>query len=514
MPSKGPVWTIYLIALILSACSLVYELLIAQSMAMLAANMVVWYSLTVGIYLAAMGLGAFLYERWFDGNRWGRLIEVEIALSVVGALAVPVVHLAHAVHLYVFIHGHAVASAALFFTACFVTIFVVGLLTGLELPLLVGLGNEISRRRRVTNRVLGFDYLGALVGGVLFPLLLVPYLELLTIGLLTAGVNLCVAAFLLYRASPQVAGLTTRTSVCAVLALILGISYLNLGSLQQYFLKKYYYYQESADSLWYLLSPMSDMPEVFRASSPYQKIDIVRDPSRASIVVDAYSRKYIEDPSQPKDEHLFLNGDLQVASNYEEFYHEFFAHVPVLLHGEVPERVLVMGAGDGLLIRELLKYTELDAISHVDLDPVLISLAKTHPTLTAMNGHALEDPRVHTVIGDAFQFIRNHPEVYDAIYLDFPYAMDYNLSKLYSREFFHFVREHLTEGGYAVLDAPGTGAPEGQSDWPVYHHTLRAAGFETVVPYVSALEVDNPVAHSFLSFLLERQGVTGEAARS
>ena len=71
MPSKGPVWTIYLIALILSACSLVYELLIAQSMAMLAANMVVWYSLTVGIYLAAMGLGAFLYERWFDGNRLG-----------------------------------------------------------------------------------------------------------------------------------------------------------------------------------------------------------------------------------------------------------------------------------------------------------------------------------------------------------------------------------------------------------------------------------------------------------
>ena len=190
MPGKGSVWAVYLIALILSACSLVYELLIAQSMALLAANMVVWYSLTVGTYLVAMGIGALLYDRWSDrwlrGSRWSGLFQVEIALSVVGALAVPLVHLAHTLHLYVYVNGSEVGSAIVFFTACFVTMFVVGVLTGVELPLLIGLGNELAPERRATNRVLGFDYLGALVSGVLFPLLLVPYLELLTIGLLTA----------------------------------------------------------------------------------------------------------------------------------------------------------------------------------------------------------------------------------------------------------------------------------------------------------------------------------------
>ena len=99
MPCKGSVWTVYLIALILSACSLIYELLIAQSMAMLAANLAVWYSLTVGTYLAAMGIAALLYDRWSDrwfrGSRWRGLFQVEIALSVVGGLAVPLVHLAH-----------------------------------------------------------------------------------------------------------------------------------------------------------------------------------------------------------------------------------------------------------------------------------------------------------------------------------------------------------------------------------------------------------------------------------
>ena len=351
--------------------------------------------------------------------------------------------------------------------------------------------------------------------------------------------NLCVAGLVLYCSSAP-AGRRTggarspeRSSIGArgvargvvgeAVALVLVAGYANLGSLHQYFLKRYYYYVERPDSLQYLFSPMSDMPEVFRASSRYQKIDIVHDP-RDEILIDAYSTKYVEDPSQPRDRFLFLNGDLQVVSNYEEVYHEFFAHVPVLLHGEMPERVLVMGAGDGLLIRELLKYTELETIRHVDLDPVLIELAKTHPTLTAMNGHALEDPRVRTTIGDAFQFIRTDPERYDAIYLDFPYVMDYNLSKLYSREFFHFVRAHLRDGGYAVLDAPaseffvrdssGATVMASDSDWPVYYETLKGAGFETVVPFVSAVELDNPAAHQALSPLIQRQGLTGDAARA
>ena len=327
---------------------------------MLAGNLVVWYAVTVGVYLAAMGIGALLYDRWLQGSRWRSLFQVEIALTVVGALAVPVVHFAHAVHLFLYFNDFDISGSVLFFTVCFLTIFVVGLLTGLELPLLIRLGNDLSPARRVTNRVLGFDYLGALAGGLLFPLVLLPYQELLTIGLVTANANLCVAAFVLYRSSPAaprrqpVDGLALRAGICAARTGVLVVSYANVSNLQQYFLKKYYYYDVAADSLGHLLKSMPDMPDVFRAS-PYQKIDIVQASSGDKTLIDAYSTKHIEDPSQPRDQFLFLNGDFQVGSNYEEVYHEFFAHVPVLLHGTVPDRVLVMGGGDGLLIRELLK---------------------------------------------------------------------------------------------------------------------------------------------------------------
>ncbi len=521
MSNKGSLWTIYAMALILSACSLIYELLIAQSLAMLAANTVVWYSVTVGVYLAAMGLGALLYDSRPPRDRWSGLFQVEIALSVVGALAAPIVHLAHAVHRYLYSNNYELSGTVMFFAASFVAIFVVGLLTGIELPLLIRLGNEASAERPVSNRVLGCDYLGALVAGVLFPLALVPYLELLTIGLVTANVNLFVAAFLVYRSSRTTTRLPRRTSACGALALVFVLSYMNLGAIEQYFLKKYYYYHEAADDLWRLLSPMSDLPDVFRASSPYQKIDIVHR-GDVGIVINAYSTKYIEDPSQPENYYLFLNGDVQVASNYEEFYHEFFAHVPLIVHGKVPERVLVMGAGDGLLIRELLKYDQLKEITHVDLDRTLISLAKTHPILTKMNGHSLEDPRVSTTIADAYHYIRNRRERYEAIYLDFPYVKDYNLSKLYSREFFHFVREHLTEDGYAVLDAPesqlfigpGGGTMDPESDWPFYYHTLKEAGFGAIMPYVSAREVDNLDAQQILRIYLQRRNLIGRAADS
>jgi spermidine synthase len=126
-----------------------------------------------------------------------------------------------------------------------------------------------------------------------------------------------------------------------------------------------------------------------------------------------------------------------------------------------------------------------------------------------MNRGALEDPRIETEFGDAFQYVRTSSEQFDAIYLDFPYAKDYNLSKLYSREFFHFVRERLAEGGFAVLDAPGSSffglvdesgnaalVPGGE--WEIYYNTIHAAGFEAIVPFRSALEADNPAAYVFL----------------
>jgi len=497
------------ITVILSACSLLYELLIAQTLSLLAGNTVVWYSLTIGVYLGAMGLGTLLFKPRSSRPEWGTLLSVELLLCGVGAIAVPMIQLAHSLHLYLEPASTGITVVG-FFGVSLIMIVMVGLLSGVELPLLIQVGNELSGGTKVTNRVLGWDYIGALLAGLLFPLVLLPLLSLPAIGFATAAVNLTVAAYVLHRFVPGGGRMPAKAACIGALGALLVLGTSQASTLQQYFLKRYYFHLDAA-SRSLPLAPLSDRPDVFRAYSPYQKIDLVHDPAGypTDMLLGAYSTKYEKYPSALNNRFLFLNGDFQVSSSHEEAYHEWFAHIPIILKGSIPERILVMGAGDGLLIRELVKYESVRSITHVDLDPTLVELARTHPVLTSMNRGSLEDPRIETLFGDAYQYIRKATEKFDAIYMDFPYVMDYNLSKLYSREFYHFVRERLAEGGFVVMDAPGGsffGEPDENGnlrlapggEWDIYYNTLRAAGFESIVPYKTVLETDNPKAFEFL----------------
>jgi Spermine/spermidine synthase domain len=321
---------------------------------------------------------------------------------------------------------------------------------------------------------------------------------------------LSAGAYVLFRFAPRGRRFLFKSALVVTFGGVLFFAISQSDHIQQYFLKHYYFRAEAA-SLGSPFRALDELPDVERAYSPYQKIDIVHNAAayEGAVLNDAFSTKYDEDPTLPHDRYLFLNGDFQLNSDYEELYHEWFAHVPIILNGEAPKRVLVMGAGDGMLLRELVKHDGIVSIQHVDLDPRLVGLAKSHPTLTALNEHALDDPRIQTVFGDAFQFVRKSKESYDAIYLDFPYVMDYNLSKLYSREFFHFVKARLSEGGFAVLDAPASNMSpnpdldgnlrlEAGGDTDIYYNTIRSAGFESVVPFHTRLEIDNPRAFEIL----------------
>jgi spermidine synthase len=492
---------VYATALVLAACSLLYELLIAQTLATLAANTVVWYSVTIGLYLAAMGLGALLHERYAAGNLWARLFRVELLLSAVGALAVPVLHFSHTCAVLLDLNDFTLAGNVLFFGSAFVLIAIIGMLTGFELPLLIDLGNTASSEKRVTNRVLAFDYMGSLLGGLAFPLVLMPYLGLIVIGLLTAGVNLIVALIALRWWLPKSRRPALRVATSGSLATAILIGLFFALPIEQYFVKNYYFYYDHRDDLFKLFGSLENTEDVFRARSPYQRIDIVHDETGydTDMLIDAYSSKFVENPLQPRDYVLFLNGDFQLTSSYEEYYHEFFAHVPIITNGVTPRRVLVMGAGDGLLIRELIKYPDIETIVHVDLDSKLVELAETHPVLLAMNEGAFGDPRVHTYFDDAYRYIRNTTESFDAIYLDFPAPFDYNLSKLYSREFFYFVRQHLAPDGFIVLDTPGLKYSAKKRE--IYTSTIKMAGFNLVQPYISKIENYNPEAMNVLTRL-------------
>lgn len=526
MSVKRQIYFLYAVTFILAACSILYELLIAQAMSILAASTVVRYSLTIGIYLGAMGIGVFLCNKICKrGQDWIFLFRVEILLSIAGGLSVINAYLAHAVYSYMYLHNIHRSGGILFFLLSFVIITVIGFLTGLELPLLIRIGNKL-RQKRITNRVLGADYIGALAGGVLFPLLLLPYLEIVAISFVVALVNLFVAVIILFVFCKEYKKFGLKLAGAGFLVFVFMLGAVNSRHIQQYFLKRYYYY-DSLRSVADFSKCLNDFPEIERFSSPYQKIDIVKgigDKNSSSLLlVEAYTSKYAEDPDYPRGYYLFLNGDYQFCSDVEEIYHEYFVHIPIILNGGVPKKVLVLGGGDGLLNRELLKYPGIKSITHVDLDKKMVDIARIHRVLRYMNKGSLDDGRVKIIIADAYQYVKNTREKYDAIYIDFPNPVDYSLSKLYSREFYFFAGERLEEKGFIALDSPGidfvecfdakTNQIESEtSNWEIYYNTLKAAGFRTVIPYVSVLETDNQRAKDILNGkeIFVKQEITGK----
>lgn len=489
---------IYAATLILAACSLLYELLIAQALATFAANTVTWYSVTVGLYLSGMGLGALLHDKHPTANLWARFFRVEVALSAAGAIAVPLLHFSHTGGLLLDINGYSLLGQLLFFGTGLLLITTIGVLTGVELPLLIDVANTASDKKRLTNRVLAADYMGSLLGGLAFPLLLVPHLSLVTIGLITASMNITLAILALRTFIPSRSQFAFRFIPSGSLAVTIALGLYCAEPLDRYFTKLYYFYREQSHDLGQLFTSMDDAEDVFRARSSYQRIDLVHAKKgfQADYLHGFYSNKFSEKPLLPKNYALFLNGDFQLSSNYEEYYHEFFAHFPIITNGSVPSRVLVMGGGDGLLLRELVKYADIQSIVHVDLDRELVELATTNPVLAAMNEGALNDPRIIRHFDDAYHYIRSTTDTYDAIYLDFPSPKDYNLAKLYSRELYHFARQKLRRDGFITLDAPGIETSKEMRE--IYTSTLAAAGFKFVTPYISKIENVNEDALEFL----------------
>ncbi len=486
----------YLLTLIVAYCSIVYELLLAQTLSAIMGNTVMRYSVTIGVYLASLGLGAILCgDSARDASR--RLGRIEILLSLIGGFAVLAMNLLAALH-----HWAGSAAAAFwagdshtaldvgFFVASHLIIVAIGVLSGYEVPLLIALRQGDGLRTQgkapagAVNVVLGVDYFGSLLGAVLFPLVLLPRLGVFAIASLTGLLN--VAACLLLLATKPFPDRRWQAVVAGVLGISLGVSLFGVERIEQFCLKSFYHPQclTDLDSALSSLDAQKDV-RVFR--SPYQRIHLVQRRSNPlyDSILGVYSAKLRAEPEFPRHTWLYMVRQFQFNSDYEEIYHEYFAHVPVQL-ATPPRRVLLLGAGDGLLARELLKYHQVRRLTLVDLDPVILDLARELPLLRRMNHSALHDPRVKVVAADAFAWLKTSRERYDAIYCDFPRPTNFDLSRLFSRDFYIMVRDHLAPGGFAAADLPGEG------NQGAYMAVFKAAGFGTVQPFSARLEPDNP----------------------
>jgi spermidine synthase len=199
---------------------------------------------------------------------------------------------------------------------------------------------------------------------------------------------------------------------------------------------------------------------IYAKSSPYQRIVVTKGKT-------GYS--------------LFLNGNLQFNSFDEYRYHEALVHPAFAAFEGVPRRVLVLGGGDGLAIREILKYRSVETVQLVDLDPMMTGLSRALPALAELNRNAFDDPRVSVVNADAFVWLDNADiEPFDIAIVDFPDPNNFALGKLYTTRFYNLLKAKLKPASSVVIQCTSPLIAR-NSYWSIIK-TLEAVGF-TVKPY-------------------------------
>ena len=424
-----PIKALYLNVFVVAICGLIYELLAGTLGSYLLGDSVTQFSLVIGLYLSAMGAGAWL-SRQLESNLARRFLEIELAVAVVGGLSAPVLFVAFGtvVHFQIVLLTFVVA---------------IGVLVGLELPLLMRLLEGQLEFKDLVSRVLTFDYIGALAAAIMFPLVLVPKLGLVRSSLAMGVANASVALWGTWLLAPQLGKAKLGMRVRAIIVLV--------GMLFGVGVADYF-------TTWAEDEMYAD-PVVYSDTTPYQRIVVTR--GRAGF-------------------QLFLNGNLQFASADEYRYHEALVHPAMVSADLPPKKVLVLGGGDGLALREILAHPSVEEVTLVDLDPAMTGLSKRFPPLAALNKHSFSDHRVTTVNDDAMVWLDDHPGQWDVIIVDFPDPNSFGLGKLFTKLFYRRLLAHLSPGGAVSVQATSPLFAR-KSYWCIIE-TMRAAGF-VVQPY-------------------------------
>lgn len=417
-----------------AACGLVYELALVAQGSYLLGDSITQASVVLSTMVFAMGIGS-LAAKPLQRRPLLSFVTIEALLAVTGGLSVLGLHAAFT---WLDLYWPALIGIAL----------VVGGLIGAEIPLLMTLLQKIRKQDAgsATADLFAADYIGALVGGLAFPFLLLPLLGqtrgALLVGMVNAVAGAAVAFFLFRTNASRRAGLAGGT--VAVLALLT------------------FAFVQSDAFLRYARDELYEDPVVYSETTQYQDIVL----TESSPVVPG-----------PADMRLFLNGDLQFSSVDEYRYHESLVH-PALAGKR--DRVLVLGGGDGLAMREVLKYPDVREAVEVELDPAVLRLARENPDVKALNENSLADPRVRVVTADAFTWLRGARDRFDAVIIDMPDPDSTATAKLYSVEFYSLARQVLAPGGRLVVQA---GSPYfAPRTFDCIDAGIRAAGLATT-PY-------------------------------
>lgn len=417
-----------LTTMIISGCSICYELIISALSSFLKGDSVLQYSITIGIYMFAMGLGSYL-SKFFKNNLFNWFVSIEIGVGLIGGLSTIILFLAN---IYLVCYQ----------IIMYVIILIIGIFVGMEIPILTRIIENNENNLRVTiSSIFSFDYIGGLIGSIAFPLLLLPHLGYFCTAFLVGSLNIIVSLIIILSYKKNITHYNQFLSVT-----ILILSAMIIGTVFSENISKFVENGLYRDKV------------IFVKQTKYQHIVLTK---------------------HRDDLRLFINGNVQFSTSDEYRYHEALVH-PAMSKSAKKENVLILGGGDGLAAREVLKYPTIKKVTLVDLDRDILELCRDNHTIANVNNNSLSNPKMEIIVDDAYKFLTENNFKYDVIIVDLPDPNNEALNKLYSNIFYRLCKNSLTENG--ILTVQSTSPYFATKAFWCINKTIESEGFN-VLPY-------------------------------
>jgi spermidine synthase len=443
------------------ASGLIVQNILIMSASNILGNTIAQVAITVAIMLGFMGIGG-TYQKYIKTNLLAKFATIEVILAIMTGFAPIALYATYAV-----MPEH-------FELIQYVWIASIGFLMGLEIPIISRLNEEFQPDLKDNlASVITMDYIGSMVGGGIWVWLFLGKVDLSSSAFITASMNLFVAVITFFYFSKR----KNKSVIKMSMAIMVAVGAMVFG----------YTHADSWEKS--LQQKLYEDPIVFHKRTKYQDLTATKD-------------KKID------DYRLYINGNLQFSTTDEKIYHEFLIH-PVMEVSKSKKNILVLGGGDGMAVRELLKYDEVESITLVDLDKEMIDIFTNDPIMSKLNGGSFKDARVTTssptsikagkraiiltddnnkkikdgyvdvFIVDAFSFVqKSKDKLYDVVIIDFPDPSMSELSKLYSKEF--YIHLHNVLSPDAVMTVQSTSPFHAKESFLCVGRTFESAGYKTI----------------------------------
>ncbi|WP_026652983.1 polyamine aminopropyltransferase [Butyrivibrio proteoclasticus] len=398
---SGKYRLLMLTTLIISGCSMCYELIISAVSSYLLGNSTMQYSTTIGFYMCALGLGSYI-SRYFGKKLFNIFVMIEISIGIIGGVSSLVLFLSN-----IYIQAYPVVM--------YLITIMIGTLAGAEIPILTRIIEEDEQNLKMTlSSIFSFDYVGGLVGSIAFPILLLPKLGYFATSFLCGLMNILAAIMIIIKFRDRIENYKIYRLVTIIIAI-----FMILGMI---------FSDNISDSI---EGGLYRDRVVLIEQTQYQKIVMTK---------------------HKDDTRLFIDGNCQFSTKDEYRYHEALVHVPMSKVAN-RENVLILGGGDGMAVREVLKYDTVKNIDLVDLDGEMIRICSTNKSITEINENSLLSDRLNIHIEDAYEYLENNSSLYDLIIVDLPDPNSESLNKLYSNVFYRLCKSALNDGGVLVVQS-------------------------------------------------------------